>query len=176
VAKSKTRAASETGDLAKLSTHALRQRWDELYGTAPLPRISRDVLMRGVAFRIQEEAYGGLAKAHRRQLHRLAENLSGGGSIPASQAQAFKPGTKLIREWKGRVHEVMICDDGYVWGGKRYRSLSRIARSITGTRWSGPRFFGLESECRPATPATAKRDARLHARSSSLDAGGAGDG
>ena len=141
-----SQARQEIADLAALSTDHLRQRWTELYRVAPAPRISRDLLIRGVAFRIQEEAHRGLGKSHRRQLQRLAETLRDGGAIPAAQGQSFKAGTKLVREWKGKVHEVLIADDGYVWAGKRYRSLSQIARSITGTRWSGPRFFGLESE------------------------------
>lgn len=133
-------------DLAELSADDLRQRWTELYRVAPAPRISRDLLIRGVAFRIQEEAHRGLGKSHRRQLQRLAETLRDGGAIPAAQGQSFKVGTKLVREWKGKVHEVVIAGDGYEWGGKRYRSLSQVARSITGTRWSGPRFFGLATE------------------------------
>jgi len=109
----------------------LRQRWSDLFARAPSPRVSRDVLIRGVAFRLQEEAYGALGKRCRRQLVKLAAQPS------------FKPGTRLIREWKGKTHEVVIADDTYIWCGKHYRSLSEIARAITGTRWSGPRFFGL---------------------------------
>ncbi|MGA9796293.1 MAG: DUF2924 domain-containing protein [Rhizomicrobium sp.] len=123
----------------------LRQRWRELFAIAPSPRISRDVLIRGVAFRMQEEAYGRLGKLCRRQLNKLAADLDMG--VPLSQPRpAFKPGTKLIREWKGKVHEVAVAGDTYIWGGKHYRSLSQIARAITGTRWSGPRFFGLASQ------------------------------
>ena len=92
---------------------------------------------------MQEEVQGGLGKSYRRQLARLAEALRDGGSIPVSQTQSFKPGTKLIREWKGKVHEVVIAGGTYIWAGQHYRSLSQIARTITGTRWSGPRFFGL---------------------------------
>jgi hypothetical protein len=151
VSKSNSHPASEIGHLIVLDTDVLRQRWSELYGTAPAPRISRDMLIRGVAYRIQEEAHGGLDKSCRRLLQRMAEALRDSGSIPVSQSQPFKLGTKLIREWKGKVHEVVIAGDGYVWAGKRYRSLSQIARSITGTRWSGPRFFGLETEKQAAT-------------------------
>jgi hypothetical protein len=136
----------EIADLAALGTDDLRRRWAELYRVAPASRISRDVLVRGVAFRIQEDAHGGLGKSCRRQLKRLAETLRDEGAIPMTQGQTFKLGTKLIREWKGKVHEVVIAGDGYEWGGKRYRSLSQVARSITGTRWSGPRFFGLATE------------------------------
>jgi Protein of unknown function (DUF2924) len=120
----------------------LRQRWQELFATAPSPRISRDVLIRGVAFRLQEEIHGKLGKACRRQLTKLATDLGSGRVLTRSQPN-FKPGTKLIREWKGKVHEVVIAGDTYIWSGKHYRSLSEIARAITGTRWSGPRFFGL---------------------------------
>lgn len=137
--------AAELKELGGLSTDALRQRWTKLFGMAPSPRISRDVLIRGTAYRIQEQAYGGLGKACRRQMQSLADTLREGGSIPVTQGQSFKPGTKLIREWKGKVHEVVIAGDTYIWTGKHYRSLSQIARAITGTRWSGPRFFGLEA-------------------------------
>ena len=71
----------------------------------------------------------------------------------------IKPGTKLIREWKGRVHEVIVLDDTYIWSGKPYRSLSQIARAITGTRWSGPRFFGLETP--PSVSVAARDDAAV---------------
>ena len=165
-AKSGARPAENVGDLAGLDTDALRERWAELYGMAPAPRISRDVLVRGVAYRIQEEARGGLGKSDRRQLLRLAGALRDGGAIPASQGQSFKAGTKLIREWKGKVHEVVIVGDGYVWSGKRYRSLSEIARAITGTRWSGPRFFGLEAgqEAARAAAASVTQDAKSTGR------------
>ncbi len=145
MSKSNLRLASEISGLADLDTDVLRQRWAELHGMAPAPRISRDVLIRGVAYRLQEDAHGGLSKSCRRQLQRLAETLRDGGSVPTTQAQSFKPGTKFIREWKGKVHEVVIAGDSYIWAGKSYRSLSQIARAITGTRWSGPRFFGLEA-------------------------------
>ena len=145
-AKAGSQAQQEIADLPALSTDDLRLRWTELYRVAPTSRISKDLLIRGVAFRIQEEAHGGLGKSCRRQLKRLAETLRDEGAIPTTQGQTFKLGTKLIREWKGKVHEVVIAGDGYEWGGKRYRSLSQVARSITGTRWSGPRFFGLATE------------------------------
>jgi hypothetical protein len=132
-------------ELKGLGLAGLRQQWAELFGVAPVPRISRDVLIRGIAWRLQEDAFGGLSKFVRRRLVQLAADLGQSGVIRAAQTTAFKPGTKLVREWKGRVHEVMICDDGYVWSGKRYRSLTQVARLITSTRWSGPRFFGLEA-------------------------------
>jgi hypothetical protein len=143
--------------LCECNLDELRHRWADLYGMAPTPRTSRDLLIRGVAFRIQEEAHGGLGKASRRQVLKLAEVLRDGGTLPASQGQTFRLGTKLIREWKGRVHEVVITGDGYTWDGKRYRSLTQVARLITGTHWSGPRFFGLESQRQAATTFATKR-------------------
>jgi hypothetical protein len=145
VPKSNALLAAELGRLGGLGTNVLRQRWAEFYGMAPGPRISRELLIRAVAHRMQEEAHGGLGKSCQRQLARFAETLRDGGSIPMSQTQSFKPGTKLIREWKGKVHEVVIAGGTYIWAGQHYRSLSQIARAITGTRWSGPRFFGLEA-------------------------------
>ena len=141
--KSNVLLAAELRELGSLGKNVLRQRWTEFYGMAPSPRISRELLVRAVAHRMQEEANGGLGKSSRRQLARMAETLGAGGSIEVSQISSFKPGTKLIREWKGKVHEVVIAGGTYIWAGQHYRSLSQIARAITGTRWSGPRFFGL---------------------------------
>ena len=137
--------AAELKQLGGLGTDELRQRWAEFYGVAPSPRISRELLIRAVAQPMQEDAHGGLGKSCQRQLARLAETLREGGSLEVTQTQSFKPGTKLIREWKGKVHEVVIAGGTYIWAGQHYRSLSQIARGITGTRWSGPRFFGLEA-------------------------------
>jgi hypothetical protein len=136
-------------ELQGLGLAALRQQWAELFGVAPVTRTSRDVLIRGIAWRLQEDVHGGLSKSTRRRLVQLAADLGQNGVVRAAQTTAFKSGTKLVREWKGRVHEVMICEDGYVWTGKRYRSLTQVARLITGTRWSGPRFFGLEATQKP---------------------------
>ena len=148
--KSKVLLTAELKALGGLGTDELRQRWAEFYGMAPSPRISRELLIRAVAHRMQEEAHGGLGKPCRRQLARLAVTLGEGGSLEVTQARSFKPGTKLIREWKGKVHEVVIAGGTYIWAGQHYRSLSQIARAITGTRWSGPRFFGLEAGQRAA--------------------------
>ena len=128
--------------LRDLDTPSLRQRWADLFDIEATSRISRDLLIRAIAWRLQEEVCGGLSNSARRQLARHAQEFRSSGSISISSSADLKPGTKLIREWQGRVHEVVIVEDGYVWSGKRYRSLSQIARIITGTRWSGPRFFG----------------------------------
>lgn len=163
--------------LRALDLGALRERWVEHFGIIPSCRISKDLLIRGVAYRLQEAACGALNKSTRRSLARLAEELAARGSIQGTPAGAFKAGTKLVRVWKGEVHEVTIHDDGYVWTGKRYGSLSEIARLITGTRWSGPRFFGMEVSQQMAKPRqpTLGTSAPISGRRS-RSAGGANNG
>ena len=114
-----------------------------LYRTEPPKQISRDILVRAISFRLQQKAYGGQNAALQRRLRSMAEELRQTGSIEAKGAPTVKPGTRLIREWQGAMHEVTVSDAGYVYRDRRYRSLSQIARAITGTRWSGPAFFGL---------------------------------
>lgn len=143
--KSNVLLGAELKELDGLGTEVLRQRWTEFYDMAPSRRISRELLVRAVAHRMQVEVHGGLGKSCRRQLARLAVTLGEGGTLEVAQSRSLKPGTKLIREWKGKVHEVVIAGGTYIWAGQHYRSLSQIARAITGTRWSGPRFFGLEA-------------------------------
>jgi hypothetical protein len=135
---------AELKALESLDTPALRSRWSEEYDSPAPGRISRELLMRAVAYRIQEKEYGGLSKATQRKLLQIAKQVRETGSAK-NAGPSFKPGTKLIREWNGKVHEVTLCEDGYLWSGRRFQSLSSIARAITGTRWSGPRFFGLEA-------------------------------
>jgi hypothetical protein len=86
-----------------------------------------------------------LNAATRKRLHKLAGLLENNPNSACFDAQRIKPGTRLIREWRGDIHEVVVTDKGFAFRGKRYRSLSQIARAITGTRWSGPLFFGLKS-------------------------------
>jgi hypothetical protein len=134
--------AADLATLVGLETDVLRLRWTEIFGAAPLRRVSRELLIRGIAFRLQEEAEGGLARKTLRQLDRLEKEFVSSGTVRIDSARNLQSGTRIVREWQGRVHEVIVLDDGYLWGGRRYRSLSEIARLITGTRWSGPRFFG----------------------------------
>ncbi len=101
--------------------------------------------IRAVAYRMQVKRYGGLKPAVRRQLRKVAD----GGSARAAanvKSAGIAPGMRLIREWNGSSHVVEAVDGGFVWNGARYGSLSAVARAITGARWSGPRFFGLESD------------------------------
>ncbi len=128
--------------LASCDIEALRRQWTELYSLAPLPRISKELLMRGIAYRLQEQQYGALSTQTRQRIAKLGREFQKSGKITPAGIRA---GTKLIREWKGKAHEVEVLQEGFAWNGKRYRSLSEIARAITGTRWSGPRFFGTEA-------------------------------
>jgi hypothetical protein len=128
--------------LCDLTPDELRKEWRRLYRTEP-PRLSRDLLVRAIAYRIQELRYGGLSKATRRKLASLVEARDSGAEIAKEGAQRIKAGARLIREWNGRTHTVMVEQDGFSYAGQNYRSLSAVARDITGARWSGPRFFGL---------------------------------
>jgi hypothetical protein len=136
--------AVELSRLRELDAPALRRRWHELYGTEPPKRISRDLITRAVAHRLQELSQGGLNPALRRRLRQLADEVRATGGLSIAREPRLKPGTRLIREWQGAVCEVTVLDDGFTWQGQRWRSLSQIARAITGTRWSGPLFFGLK--------------------------------
>jgi len=106
--------------------------------------------VRAVAHRMQEVASGGPRLELQRQLRQIALELQQTGRLRIPPQ--LKPGTRLMREWRGRSHDVLVLDDGFSWQGTHYRSLSAIARKITGTAWSGPLFFGLRSNCSPTRP------------------------
>ena len=124
-----------------LSIGDLRREWRRLYCSEP-PRLSRDLLMRGIGYRLQELQHGGLGKSTRRKLKTLAKMFRTEGRV-ADPDISLKPGARLVREWHGRTHTVTVTEDGFEYVGLSYRSLSNIAKKITGTHWSGPRFFGL---------------------------------
>ncbi len=109
-------------------------------------------MVQALAYRLQEKAFGGLQKSIRRELLRLSAEFQSTGAISATATADFKPGTKLIREWRGKIHEIEVLTDGFSWSGRRYQTLSKIARSITGTRWSGPRFSVSKPLSRPPYP------------------------
>lgn len=123
--------------------------WHRLYRTNPPARISRGLLIAAIAYRLQEEAMGGSRPELQRRLRNIAKRVGRGEEPALTTTPRLKPGTRLLREWQGRTHEVLVSDDGFVWQQARYRSLSQIARAITGTRWSGPVFFGLKSRTAP---------------------------
>jgi Protein of unknown function (DUF2924) len=130
--------------LPTLDIGGLRQQWRGLYKTQAPANLSRELLLRAVAYRMQEVALGGLRPARQRQLRQIAQQLNETGAANTCPSRGLKPGTRLIREWQGRTYDVLVLDDGFSWQNTHYRSLSAIARNITGTAWSGPLFFGLK--------------------------------
>jgi hypothetical protein len=117
--------------------------WQKLFDGPANPALRREVIVPILAYRLQENAYGGLKVSAARQLCALVEGERNGSEQSGFPAMRRKVGTRMVREWKGRLHEVSVLPEGYEYNGLTYRSLSVIAREITGTRWSGPAFFGL---------------------------------
>ncbi|MGA2782624.1 MAG: DUF2924 domain-containing protein [Smithella sp.] len=135
---------AELTGLSTLDRRELIEKWQLLYGTEPPVGVRNNFLMHGIAHRMQEKALGGLKPATRRFLEKAAQdNASRQQILPAV---SIKPGTRLLREWHGVTYEVIILESSVMCNGKYYRSLSEVARAITGTRWSGPLFFGLKKQ------------------------------
>jgi hypothetical protein len=132
----------EIDALADLDHLALREKWRSKYGSGPPVRMSRELILQAIAYRLQEQAFGGLSRSTQTKL--LTGVLKNGPRPRTRKEHGVKTGTKFLREWNGRTYEVVAMADGkFVYQGAAYRSLSEIARKITGTRWSGPAFFGL---------------------------------
>ncbi len=140
-----------------LDAPALRAEWTALFGHAAPARLSRDLSIRAIAYRMQEQMCGGFRPATVRRLHRLAQRLQAGETIRTAPAATLPPGVRLMREWNGETHVVEVLAHGFAWRGTRYRSLSAVARAITGARWSGPRFFGLK-ETSQTSPSAGDRE------------------
>jgi hypothetical protein len=135
----RTEAAAIEAEIARLRSLALdvlRRRWRAVFGRTPPPALSKDLLGRMIAWRLQEHAFGGLD----RESLSFLDGLTRHGGSPRRR---LKPGTVLVRDYHGQRHTVTITADGFEWQGATYASLSAIARAITGTVWSGPRFFAL---------------------------------
>ena len=130
--------------LPKLGLRELRQHWCVLYKAEASPHLSRELLLRAVAYRMHEVVLGGLRPQRQRQLRQFAHQLNDSQEGRVRPRPELKPGTRLVREWQGRTYDVLVLDDGFSWQGTSYRSLSAPARKITGTAWSGPLFFGLK--------------------------------
>ncbi len=138
-------------ELASLTTHSvseLKERWRSYYRSEPPHRVSRELLTRAVAYKIQEQAFGGLKPATRKLLLRLGNDAREGRPLRLAPTPSLSAGTVLMRDWKGTTHEVKVINGGVLYKGKRYRSLSEVARLITGARWNGPLFFGLRGKVR----------------------------
>lgn len=136
--------APDLSELARFSDADLKARWRDLYGSEPPPRIDRSLLITAIAYRMQEHAFGGLSSLARRHLMRI---VSGEADTCRSQKYpglGLRSGAVLVRDWRGVTHQVNVLEGGFLFRGEKYRSLSEVARLITGARWSGPLFFGLK--------------------------------
>lgn len=142
--------ADKSQKLSATSLTELRRQWQQAHGSPPPRGLGRDLLARGISWKAQENAHGGFPPALQRELSRLAEQLDLSGELDVERQTFLKAGTRLVREWQGRTCHVTVLRDGFIFEDRHYSSLSEIARAITGTRWSGPRFFGLRQ--RPRTP------------------------
>ena len=146
---------NEIARLRGLDIGKLRARWHTAFRQAAPPHLPRHLLFRILAYRLQADQLGDLDADTRRVLDRIGSGSSEGidrlvAALNRSRT-ALRPGTLLTREWDGHLQRVMVLADGFTWNGKTYRSLSKVAFAITGSRWNGPRFFGLRD--RPSSGA-----------------------
>lgn len=130
--------------LTVLTMPGLKTAWRRHYHVPPPKGMSRDLLTRFIAYRIQERAFGGLSKSTLRRLDTISRSLDQPGSQGGDNAASLKPGTKLVREWGGATHTVMVLEDGFEYCGQHYASLTKVAAVISGLHRSGPAFFGLK--------------------------------
>ena len=130
-------------ELPGMSPAQLRAKWRECW-RKPAPEIGPDLLRRGIAWKLQSRIYGDVPTHIKRELERAAESLRRGEELLNAKRPSLKPGTRLVRSWRGKVHRVLVLDDGYEYDDRRFSSLTQVASAITGTHWSGPDFFGLK--------------------------------
>jgi Protein of unknown function (DUF2924) len=145
MARVDTRAIERELDrIRSLDVEELRGEWQRLYHSDP-PKISRDLLVLALGYRLQEIEHGGLGKSTRRKLQTVAKALRKTGRVGPLASLILKPGARLVREWHSRTHTVTVTEEGFEYAGTSYPSLTKIAKKITGAHWSGPRFFGVPS-------------------------------
>jgi Protein of unknown function (DUF2924) len=132
--------------LPKMNINELRAKWKSALKQQPPLHIRKQLMVPLLAYKLQEQAYGGLKPSVKRRLRELAKSFEKGG--PTKLPRRIKPGTRLIRQWQDETHQVTVEALGFEYKGKRYNSLSEVARLITGTQWSGPLFFGLKGKKR----------------------------
>jgi hypothetical protein len=139
---------SEIAHLRGLDLDGLRARWRSLTGRAAPAHVPRTLLLQVLAYRLQAAALGDLAPRTARLLDRLAApgRSNARAQVPIPDRIGIRPGTVLVREWDGTSQRVMVLANGFAWNGNTYKSMSQVARAITGTRWNGPRFFGLRDK------------------------------
>jgi hypothetical protein len=136
-----TAIEAEIDLIRSLGLDGLRSRWRMTFGFPPPAALTKDLIARMIAYRLQEEAFGGLDRA----TVKLLDAYARGDKVRTELMRRLKPGTVLVREYRGERHTVTVVPDGFVWQDTTYGSLSTIARVITGTAWNGPRFFGLRT-------------------------------
>lgn len=136
----------ELGQLPTMPIVRLRERYRVLFRNEPPSAFGPDLLRRSIAQHLQEKIYGGLSREAKRLLKQLIRTMSVSGMGRIETPRRIKPGSELVRTWAGKTHRVTVLEEGYAYAGRTYSSLSEIATSITGTRWNGPRFFGLRSK------------------------------
>jgi hypothetical protein len=139
-----TEITAKLQELPHLPKPKLLALWRELFAKPAHPRLRRNLMVPILAYRLQEQAYGGLKPSTRKRLQKLAAELEQYRRASLAPVPQLRAGTRLLRQWQGQMHEVVVVDEGFDYRSKRYESLSEIARQITGTRWSGPLFFGLK--------------------------------
>lgn len=140
-----TTLADQLAGLATKSQAQIRAEWRRVHRGQVMPTgLGRDLATRAIAWKLQEPVRGGLPPAVLRELGRLAQQLTANGELDIARDVRLKPGTKLVREWHGKFYHVLVLEEGFEFEDRQYRSLTPIAREITGAAWSGPRFFGLK--------------------------------
>ena len=141
----------ELEELDGMTPAQLRAEWRTSW-RRPAPEIGPDLLRRGIAWKRQSRVHGDLPLHVRRELDAVLKRLSGGRAAVADDRISLKPGTRLVREWRGTMHQVVVLESGYEHQGRHYASLTQVASAITGVHWSGPRFFDLKSRKAPQRP------------------------
>ena len=145
----------KVADLRGLDVDDLRAKWRTVFRRKAPPHLPRHLLFRVLAYRLQADQFGDLASDIRRVLEGQSDCDGGRAKLMADIHRirpSLKPGTVLRREWNGHLQQVMVVADGFSWRGTTYASLSKVASAITGTRWNGPRFFGLRAPSASAVP------------------------
>ena len=140
----KVELETQLSQLPAMKTDDLRQLWEKLFGNPPHPKLRRELLIPILAYRMQEKALGGMKPSLLRRLRTISSEVGAGKGHATGCSSGPRQGTRLVRQWQGKLHEIVVHEGGFLYEGKKYRSLSEIARAITGTRWSGPAFFGLK--------------------------------
>jgi len=149
--RAKNSVEDEIAHLRGLDLKGLRVRWKGVFRRPPAVHVPRHLLFAVLAYRLQADVLGDLDAATVRLLHQIGSGAAAAGAVSLTaefdrNRSGLRPGTVLMREWNGQPHRVMVLDGGFAWEGKTYDSLSSVAFAITGTKWNGPRFFGLRDK------------------------------